>query len=64
MLDAVNTVINDTKYLEGYKKTVITKFYLRIKICYKLYKDDIDSTTMYFFQSAFDVRYNKHNLKP
>ncbi|KAL4507958.1 hypothetical protein ABPG72_021331 [Tetrahymena utriculariae] len=63
MLDALNIVINDTKFLEGYKKQVITKFYLRIKICYKLYKHDIDSAIMYFIQNAFDVRYNKYYLK-
>ncbi|KAL4464880.1 hypothetical protein ABPG74_011441 [Tetrahymena malaccensis] len=63
MLDSINTVINDTKFLEGYKKQVITKFYLRIKICYRLYKHDIDSIIMYFIQNAFDVRYNKFSLK-
>lgn len=45
------------------KKSVSFKLYLRIKICFRLYKHDISAVCMYFIQMAFDVYKNRHNLK-
>lgn len=62
-MDSINMHISERRYFESVKRHVQFKYYLRIKICYKLYREDIDSTLLYFLQCTSDVRFNRHPLK-
>lgn len=48
VLDIVAQNISERTYYDTIKKNVVGKLYLRIKICYKLYKQDIFSTHLYY----------------
>jgi hypothetical protein len=55
---------NERIQQEQYKQNKTFNIYLRIKVYYRLFKIDLDSVDLFYYQLVYEVKRNRYPVKP